>query len=71
MVSEEATAVSLPILGNLTYREIHAVEDGFYVGFRDLDVDAADDGYTEKGEQHYWRVAWLAGHWTARGVNHE
>lgn len=55
MADEEDTAISLPLLGNLTYREIHALEDGFYCGV----IGAKVNEYGQ--EKHYWRVAWLVG----------
>jgi hypothetical protein len=55
MVSEQETALRLPVLGGLTYREIHAVEDGFYCGVHDI----TESEYEQ--EKHYWRVAWLVG----------
>lgn len=56
MASEQDTMVSLPIMGNLTYREWHGIVDGFYVG--------AIDGEREhdyEQEKHYWRFGYLAG----------
>jgi len=52
---ESAVAIRLPLLGGLTYREIHALEDGFYCGVH----GAREHEYGQ--EKHYWRVAWLAG----------
>jgi len=50
MVSESDTMVTLPIMGNLTYREWHAVVDGLYSGVRDI------DGSEYSREKHYWRA---------------
>lgn len=55
MVSESDTAVTLPLLGGLTYREIHAFEDGLYCGVH----GAREHEYGQ--EKHYWRMGWLAG----------
>jgi len=52
------TVVDLPLLGGLTYREIHAFEDGLYVGYRGLDTTDEEE-YDE--EKHYWRMGWLTG----------
>jgi len=57
MVSETDTLASLPIMGNLTYREWHAVIDGLYCGVQDIDIDESE--YTQ--EKHYWRAGWLIG----------
>jgi hypothetical protein len=59
MVSESDTAVSLPVLGNLTYREIHAVEDGLYCGYVGKDTEEYESDYEQ--EKHYWRMGYLAG----------
>ena len=55
MVNESDTAITLPLLGGLTYREIHAFEDGLYCGV----VGAREHEYGQ--EKHYWRMGWLAG----------
>jgi len=55
MVSEQDTMVTLPILGNLTYREWHAIIDGLYCGANDIHQTE----YTQ--EKHYWRTGWLVG----------
>ena len=55
MAKESDTAVTLPLLGGLTYREIHAFEDGLYCGV----VGAREHEYGQ--EKHYWRMGWLAG----------
>lgn len=55
MVTEQETAMSLPVLGNLTYKEIHAIEDGFYCGIHKLTESRYDK------ESHYWRTAWVLG----------
>lgn len=54
-VEETDTMVSLPILGSWTYREWHAVVDGFYCGT----IDSHETEYTQ--EKHYWRIGWLLG----------
>jgi len=55
MADESDVAVRLPLLGGLTYREIHAFEDGLYCGV----VGAREHEYGR--EKHYWRMGWLAG----------
>lgn len=55
MVDESETMVTLPVAGDLTFREWHAVVDGVYCGYRGLD----DSEYEQ--EKHYWRVGWLIG----------
>lgn len=55
MVSESDTAITLPLIGGLTYREIHAVEDGFYCGIH----QEPEGEYGQ--ESHYWRTAWVLG----------
>lgn len=57
MESEKDTMIQLPIAGHLTYREWHALVNGFYVGataYKDRDHE-----YTK--EKHYWRSGFLAG----------
>jgi hypothetical protein len=56
MTSEQDTMVTLPIAGELTYREWHGFVDGFYVGY----VDGERDHDYER-EQHYWRIGYLLG----------
>jgi hypothetical protein len=48
--------ITLPVLGNLTYREWHGFVDGFYVGVVD-----GDKGHDYEQEQHYWRIGFVAG----------
>jgi len=36
MVSESNTMITLPIAGDLTYREWHGIIDGLYCGVRDI-----------------------------------
>jgi len=60
-VDESDRALSAPVLGDLTYREIHAIVDGLYVGARGLDRRAAGEDYVD--ERHYWRAGWLLGSW--------
>jgi len=55
MNSESDTVVSLPAVGDLTYREIHAVLDGLYCGT----VGRREHEYWQ--EKHYWRVGYLVG----------
>jgi len=55
MVAESAVAIDLPLLGKLTYKEIHALEDGFYCGIHSI----RESRYEQ--ESHYWRIAWVAG----------
>jgi len=55
MVSETDTMVTLPIMGDLTYREWHGIIDGLYCGVQDID----ESEYTQ--EKHYWRIGWLIG----------
>ena len=59
MVSEQEPAVTLPVLGELTYREIHAFEEGFYCGYVGKDTDKYTPEYEQ--ELHYWRVGYVAG----------
>jgi hypothetical protein len=55
MANETDTVVDLPLLGQLTYREIHAIEDGIYCGVHGVRKH-------EYGrEKHYWRMGWLLG----------
>jgi hypothetical protein len=56
MAEKESDVVAtLPFIGELTFREIHAVEDGFYCGVHKL----KDSEYQR--EKHYWRMGWLVG----------
>jgi hypothetical protein len=52
---EHDTAIELPVLGALTYREIHALEDGLYCGV------VGERSHDYRQEQHYWRMGYLAG----------
>lgn len=55
MTSESQTVLRLPLVGALTYREIHALLDGVYCGVHGIT-------HHEYGqEKHYWRTAWLFG----------
>jgi hypothetical protein len=56
MVEEQDEMVTLPIAGKLTYREWHAIIDGFYVGYVGGE---RDHDYTQ--EKHYWRAGFIAG----------
>jgi hypothetical protein len=55
MVKETDTMIEAPILGELQYREWHAIIDGLYCGVNDIH----DTEYTQ--EKHYWRTGWLVG----------
>jgi len=55
-MGEQATAVTVPVLGELTYREIHAFQNGVYVGAR---WGERPHEYTQ--ERHYWRMGYLIG----------
>ena len=57
-VQEDDVMLSAPLLGDLTYREWHAVVDGFYCGVRDRDAPDEEEYDVEK---HYWRIGWLLG----------
>lgn len=54
-LTEADTLVSLPYLGQLTYREWHALVDGVYCGYVG---ERANEYSTEK---HYWRAGYLIG----------
>lgn len=69
MVSEDATVVQLPLLEDLTYREVHAFEDGFYVGYRKIAIDGEHHEEEYENDKHYWRMGWLLGHWTRKYVD--
>lgn len=52
---ESDVVAAVPLLGELTYREVHAFEDGLYCGVHGVREH-------EYGRQkHYWRVGWLLG----------
>jgi len=55
MTEESDTMVTLPLLGDLTYHEWHAVVDGLYCGA----VERREHEYLQ--EKHYWRVGYLVG----------
>lgn len=55
MVTETDTMITLPILGELTYREWHGIVDGLYCGVQDIEKSE----YSQ--EKHYWRIGWLIG----------
>lgn len=57
MADESDTMVSLPVAGDLTFREWHALVDGVYCGYRGID----ESEYSQ--EKHYWRAAWLVGNY--------
>lgn len=56
MVSEQSEMVTLPIFGELTFREWHGFVDGYYVGAQWGD---RDHKYTQ--ERKYWRTGYLLG----------
>jgi hypothetical protein len=56
MTEEQDTAISLPVLGELTYREWHAFVNGFYSGVR-----WGSRQHDYEREKHYWRAGYLAG----------
>jgi len=51
----------IPVLGHLTYREAHAFQNGFYVGF----TAYKDKKHEYTKEKHYWRMGFVAG-WIAK-----
>lgn len=55
--SDKIFNTSIPVLSHLTYREAHAFENGFYVGF--TAYPDRKHGYTK--EKHYWRMGFVAG----------
>ena len=61
MESEDDTMIDLPVLGHLTYREWHALVNGFYVGV----TAYKDKNHEYTKEKHYWRTGFLAG-WAAK-----
>lgn len=61
MAREQDIMVRLPLVGELTYREVHALIDGVFAGY----VDERAHDYTQ--ERHYWRAGWLAGQWLRGG----
>lgn len=56
MVSEDSTAVTLPVLGDLTYRELHSFEHGLYSG---LVEGSRPTEYRDGREKHYWRMGYI------------
>lgn len=56
MKSEQDTMITLPVLGNLTYREWHAFVEGVYAGAVDN-----DDSHDYTKEIHYWKIGFLCG----------
>jgi len=60
MVSESDTMISLPVVGDLRYREWHALVDGLFCGYNHIH----ETEYTK--EKHYWRVGWLVGDYYGR-----
>lgn len=56
MTSEQATMVTLPVFGELTFREWHGFVDGYYVGAR---WGERPHEYTQ--ERKYWRTGYLLG----------
>jgi hypothetical protein len=55
MASEQDTMITLPVAGEFTFREWHAIIDGLYCGVQ----NETTSEYTQ--EKHYWRVGWLIG----------
>jgi hypothetical protein len=55
MVNETDTMITLPVAGELTFREWHALIDGVYCGVQKTNTT----DYSK--EKHYWRVGWLIG----------
>lgn len=61
---ESDIAVTLPVLGNLSYREIHAFEVGLYSATRygeNAPRAGDDDSYRFGREDHYWKMGFLTG----------
>ena len=58
MVAETETMVTLPVLGNVTYREWHQFIDGYYVGARWGTEQPQRDT-----QRQYWRTGYLIGTW--------
>jgi hypothetical protein len=56
MAEEQDTAIPLPAISDLTYREIHAFIDGVYVGYVD-----GEQTHEYSREGHYWRAGYLVG----------
>lgn len=54
MKTEKDSMISLPVLGNLTYREWHAFINGLYKGA----VEGGRKHEYDK-EKHYWRAGYL------------
>lgn len=63
--TEDTVAVSLPILGDLTYREIHAFEVGLYAATR---WGEQNTDYKNGQEDHYWKMGFLAGRLLGLGI---
>ena len=57
MESEDDTMIHLPVLGHLTYREWHALVNGFYVGL----TAYKDKNHEYTKEKHYWRAGFMSG----------
>jgi len=56
MASEQDTLASLPLFGDLTFREWHGFVNGFYAGAR---WGSRQHSYAQ--ETHYWRSGYLLG----------
>jgi len=56
MTSEQDTLTSLPLFEDLTFREWHALVNGFYAGAR-----WGSRQHSYDGEAHYWRGGYLLG----------
>jgi hypothetical protein len=63
MTRETDTAVTLPVLGHLTYREIHSFQHGLYCGtLEGVTDDIERTPYHDGSESHYWRMGYLCGY---------
>ena len=65
MVTETDTFLTLPLLGELTYREWHHLVGGIYTGYRDADRSPPET------QTAYWQAGWLLGHAITVTVRHE
>jgi hypothetical protein len=61
---EADTIVTLPLFGDITFREWHAFVNGFYVGF--TAYKNRDHEYTR--EKHWWRGGFLVGWFVKAGL---
>jgi hypothetical protein len=53
---ETETMVSLPLIGNLTFREWHHFVGGVYTGYRN------ENRPVPETQAAYWQGGWLLGH---------